>query len=96
MKHILFNRVRSDEGFTVKLRVFKGFVEYCEDDHVAVIPVYSLTGQVMVHLLEATRIIWKEPYSCERIEEGRRREILARVIEALRFRGCAVEMVKNT
>jgi|SRR5206468_11708147 len=95
LKHILFNRVRSDEGFTVKLRVFKGFVEYREDHHVAIIPVYPLVGQVMVHVLEATPIIWKEPYSSEPIDEERRRKILERIIEALRFRGCRVEMVKT-
>jgi len=96
LKHILFNRVRSDEGFTVKLRPFRGFVEYREDDHVAVIPVYPLIGQVMVHVLEATPIIWKEPYSSEPIEEQRRKKILERIIEALRFRGCRVELVKGT
>ncbi|PYO56289.1 MAG: hypothetical protein DMD83_15165 [Candidatus Rokuibacteriota bacterium] len=80
----------------MKLRVFNGFVEYREDDHVAVIPVYPLIGQVMVHVLDATPIIWKEPYSSEPIEEQRRKKILERIIEALRFRGCRVELVKGT
>ncbi len=90
LKHILFNRDRSDEGFTVKLRVFNGFVEYREEDHVAVIPVYPLIGQVRWSTVrDATPIIWKEPYSSEPIEEQRRRKILERIIEALRFRGCS-------
>jgi len=69
---------------------FSGFVEYREDDHVAVIPVYPLIGQVRWSTVrDATPIIWKEPYSSEPIEEQRRRKILERIIEALRFRGCS-------
>ena len=93
LRQILFNRVRSDEGYTVKLRIFKGFVEYREQDHVATIPVNPLIGQLMVHVLETTPIVWNEPYSSEAIDEERRRKILDRIVEVLRFRGCTARLV---
>jgi hypothetical protein len=92
---LFFNRVRSDEGFTVKLRVFRGFVEYREADHVAVIPIHPVVGRPLVHVFEAPRFAWKSPYSSEPISEERRRAILARVVAALKFRKCAVEIVRS-
>ena len=94
LKHIGFNIVRSDEGFTVKLRIFRGFVEYQEGDHIAVIPVSPVMGEPLVRISEATPIIWKEPHSSETIEEQKRQKILQNIVDALKFRKCGYEIVK--
>jgi hypothetical protein len=95
LKHILFNRVRSDKGFTVKLRVFRGFAEYREGNHVARVPVYPVIGESLVRVFEATPLAWNAPYSAETIREEKRQEILQGVVDALRFRRCRVEMVRS-
>jgi hypothetical protein len=93
LKQVLFNRVISDEGFSAKLRVFRGFVEYREGDRVAIIPVEPVIGTPLVRISESTRIKWREPHGSEPIPEERRQRILLNVIEALRFRKCNVEFV---
>lgn len=92
LKHILFNRVRSDEGHVVKLRVFRGFAEYREGDHVAVIPVYPVSGQPLVRVSASTPIRWKEPFAHEPVSEERRKKIINSVVEALEFRKCRTEV----
>jgi hypothetical protein len=92
-RHILFNRVKSDTGFIVKVRPFEGYAEYREGARVATVPVQLVVGQALVHLHKDTVIKWNPPYDAELISEEKRKEILQNVAEAMRFRKCPTEIV---
>ncbi len=89
----LFNRVVSDSGFVVKIRAFQGFVEYREGRKTARVPVEPVFGKPLVHVYKNTEIKWSQPHSDELIAEEKRREILVNIVEAMRFRKYAVELV---
>jgi hypothetical protein len=93
LRHILFNRVKSDTGFIVKVRPFEGYAEYREGARVASVPVQPVIGQALVHLYKNTVIKWNPPYDTEVISEIKRNEILQNVAEAMRFRKCPTEIV---
>ena len=94
LRHILFNRVKSDTGFIVKIRPFEGYAEYREGASVATVPVQLVVGQALVHLHKDTAIKWNPPYDAELIS-GRKREkkYFKTLIEAMRFRKCPTEIV---
>jgi len=88
-----FNRVKSDTGFVVKIRAYQGFVEYREGRKVARVPVEPVMGRPLVHVYKGTEVKWSPPYSDETISEDKRRAILENIVEAMRFRKYAVELV---
>jgi RHS repeat-associated protein len=92
-RHLLFNIVKSDAGFTVKIRSFKGYVEYREGKRVSIIPVYHVYGRPEAHIKRDTPITWKPPYSSEAIPEDKRKEILQNIVEAMRYRKYPAEIV---
>jgi hypothetical protein len=88
----LFNRIESDAGFRVKIRIYSGYVEYREGQHVATIGVDR--GTDVLALISANAPVkWNPPYESELISEERRKEILDNVVAALRFRKVSVELV---
>lgn len=89
----LFNKVESDSGFVVKIRAFQGFVEYREGQRIARVPVEPVIGKPLVHVYKNTEIKWSPPNSDELIAEDKRGEILANIVEAMKFRKYAVELV---
>jgi len=89
----LFNRVESDSGFIVKIRVFSGYVEYREGHRVAKIPVEPVMGETVVNVYANTSIKWEHPYVSDLISEEKRKEILTNVVDALRFRKVPVDFV---
>jgi len=95
-RKLLFNRVESDDGFRVKVRTFKFFVEYRESKRVARILVDRELGEVTVKVYADTKIEWKPPYTSEIISEAKRKEILNRVVAVLRFLNYSVEFVEAT
>lgn len=92
-RNLLFNRVQSDAGFKVKIRIFSGYVEYREGKRVATIPVDLGTGKTFVLLYANTSVKWHPPYTAELIPEERRKIILDNVVSALRFRNLSVDLV---
>lgn len=92
----LFNRVESDAGFTVKIRAFKGYVEYREAPRTARVPVQPIFGRAVITVYMDTPIKWNSPYSSELIPEAKRTEILKNIIDAMRFRKYTVEVVQKT
>jgi hypothetical protein len=88
-----FNRVESEAGFVVKIRAYQGFVEYREGRRVARVPVEPVMGEPLVHVYKSTEVKWSPPYSDELISEDKRRTILESIVEAMRFRKYAVELV---
>ncbi len=92
-RNLWFNRVKSDSGFRVKIRSFQGFVEYREGEKVALVAVEPVIGKPLVHVYKNTEVKWKPPYSGELITEEKRMEILRNVVEAMKFRKYAVELV---
>jgi len=92
-RHILFNRVKSDAGFVVKIRTMSGFAEYREGDRIAIVPVQLVLGQALAHVNKDTRLKWKPPHDAEEITEDKRKEILKNVVEAMRFRKYSVDLV---
>ena len=93
LRHILFNRVKSNTGFVVKIRIFEGHSEYREGNRIATIPVQLAIGQPLAYLSKDTVIKWKPPFENEEISEDKRKEILQNTAEAMRFRGCPTEIV---
>ena len=93
LRHILFNRVKSDTGFIVKIRPFEGYAEYREGNRSAIVVVQPVIGQALVHIYKDTVIKWHSPYHTETISEEKRKEILENVAAAMRFRKFPVEMV---
>jgi hypothetical protein len=91
-RKLMFNRVRGEDGCTIKLRVFRGFCEYREGDHVAIVPVDRSSGSRWCGSTPM-RVVWKEPFAREALDEERRARIVTRVAEALQFRKCRIEMV---
>ena len=92
-RHILFNRVKSDAGFVVKIRMFQGFAEYREAGRVAIVPVKLIVGQAVAQVPKDAILKWNPPHDAEEISEDKRREILQNVVAAMRFRKCSVEMI---
>ena len=92
----LFNRVESDTGFIVKVRAFKGYVEYREGDKVATVPVQPVFGRGLVSVYMDTPIKWSVPNTSSSITEEKRAEILKNIIDAMRFRKYTVEVVEKT
>jgi hypothetical protein len=93
LRHIWFNRVKSNTGFVVKIRIFEGYCEYREHNRIATIPVELVIGQALAHLSKDAAIKWKPPFENEEISEDKRKEILKNTAEAMRFRGCPTEIV---
>ena len=94
-RKLLFNRVRGEDGCIIKMRVFRGFCEYREGDHVAIVPVEPVIGQPLVRLNVNTPIVWREPFAREALDEEYRSRIITRVAEALKFSNCRIEMVTS-
>ncbi len=92
-RNLLFNRVKSDQGFRVKIRTYQGFVEYREGARIAVVPVEPVVGKPLVHVYRNTEIRWNPPHSAELIPEEKRTEMLKNIVEAMRFRKYAVELI---
>ncbi len=92
-RNLLFNRVKSDKGFRVKIRSYQGFVEYREGEKIAVVPVEPVVGKPLVHVYRNTKIKWNPPHADELIPEDKRKEILENIAEAMRFRKYAVELI---
>lgn len=90
---LLFNRVKSDEGFRVKIRAYQGFVEYREGSKIARVPVEPIIGKPLVHVYNNTEITWNPPHSAEVIPDTKRKQILQNIVEAMKFRKYAVELV---
>ena len=89
----LFNKVESDTGFIVKIRVFQGFVEYREGQRIAIVPVYLVIGKFLVHVHKDAFIKWNPPHSSEAITEDKRKEILQNIVDAMQFRKVPAEIV---
>ena len=92
----LFNRVESDAGFVVKIRSFKGYVEYREGRRIARVPVQPIFGRGLVSVYMDTPIKWNPPHSSNSIPEEKRTEILKNIVDAMRFRKYTVEVVEKT
>jgi hypothetical protein len=92
-KTLLFNRVRLDNGATVKLRTFRGFVEFKEGDHIARVRVEPVIGKPLVNVWSSLALKWNPPYSQEVIPEAKRQQIIAGVIEGLRWRKCRIAVL---
>lgn len=90
-----FNTVKSDDGFKVKVRSIRGFVEYCEGSRRAIVPIDNDFFQGRAYLCKDTAIKWKPPYESEIIDEEKRQRILKNVYEALRFCGGPIEMAEG-
>ena len=88
----LFNRIESDAGFWIKIRIFSGYVEYREGQRIATIAVDRGTD-VLALISSKTPVRWNPPHESEAISEERRKEILDNVVAALRFRKLSVELV---
>jgi len=71
----LFNRVKCDAGFSVKIRVMSGYVEYRDGQRVATSPVELMMGKAYVSVDANTSVKWKLPYAAEPISEENRKEI---------------------
>lgn len=93
LRHILFNRVKSDSGFVVKIRTMDGYAEYREGNHVAIVPVDRVIGQYGSLIKKNAVLKWNAPHSSEEISEDKRKQILQNVVEAMRFRKYTVELV---
>jgi len=92
-RHMLFNIVKSDKGFTVKIRSFKGYVEYREGKKVLLVPVYHVFGKPEAYVKKDTVIRWKSPHSAEEIPEDKRKEILQNIVDAMQFRKYPAKIV---
>jgi hypothetical protein len=92
-RHILFNRVKSDAGFIVKIRHIEGFAEYREGDRIAVVTVDPVVGQPLSIVHKDEEVKWNPPHDAEVIPEEKRKQILQNVVDAMRFRRFRVEMV---
>jgi hypothetical protein len=92
----LFNRVESDAGFVVKIRAFKGYVEYREGRRIARVPVQPIFGRGLVSVYMDTPIKWNPPHTSNLIPEEKRTEILKNIVDAMRFRKYTVEVVEKT
>jgi hypothetical protein len=93
LRHILFNRVKSDTGFVVKIRHMEGFAEYREGDKIAVVTVDPVVGQPLSIVHKDEDIKWNPPHHAEVITEEKRKQILQNVVDAMRFRRFRVELV---
>ena len=91
-RKLLFNRIESDTGFRVKIRIFSGYVEHREGKRVAIIGVDRGTDALALISSKAP-VKWNPPYESEGISEGKRKEILDNVVAALRFRKVSVELI---
>lgn len=91
-RRLLFNRVESDSGFRVKIRIFSGYVEYREGKRVATIGIDRGSGALALLSAKAS-VKWNPPYESELITEDRKKEILDNVVAALRFCNVSVELV---
>jgi len=91
-RRLLFNRVESDAGFRVKIRIVSGYIEYREGQKVATIGV-DRGSNVMALLYSSRSVKWNPPYESELISEERTKEILENVVAALRFCNVSVELV---
>ena len=91
-RKLLFNRIESDAGFRVKIRIFSGYIEYREGKRVATIGVDRGTDSLALISSKAP-VKWNPPHNSELIPEERRKEILDNVVAALRFRKISVELV---
>jgi|SRR5271169_2819206 len=89
----LFNRVVSDAGYGVKSRTFKGFVEYSEGDHIAIVHVHPVMGQSRLNVFEDTLVVWQQPPASELVTEEKRKQIIQNIVEALRFLKVPVVLV---
>ena len=89
---LLFNRVESDAGFRVKIRIVSGYVEYREGERVATIGVDRGT-EVRALISANTPVKWNPPYESDLISEERRKEILNNVVAALRYCNVSVDLV---
>ena len=92
-RKLLFNRVASDAGFRVKVRTFKSYVEYSEENRIARVPVDRVLGEVTVNVYANTAVEWKPPYNTEVISEEKRMKILKNVVDAMRFLKISAELV---
>ena len=92
-RHILFNRVKSDAGFVVKIRNIEGYAEYREGDRIAVVTVDPVVGQPLSRVYKNEKVEWKPPHEGEVISEEKRKAILQNVVDAMRFRKFNVDMV---
>ena len=73
-RHLGFNIVKSDTGIRVKIRSFKGYVEYREGDRVSIVPVYHVHGKPEVQIHWNTAIKWNPPYFSEVIPEAKKKK----------------------
>jgi len=94
-RKLLFNRVDSDAGFRVKVRTFGSYVEYSEGKQIARIPVDRVLGEVTVNVYANTPIYWKQPHDSEVISDEKRKEILKRVVDAMRYLKYSAELVET-
>ena len=92
----LFNRVASDAGFVVKIRAFKGYVEYREGDKIATVPVQPVFGRAVVSVYMDTPVKWSTPNTFEAISEEKRTQILRNIVNAMEFRKYTVQVVQKT
>jgi hypothetical protein len=92
-KTLLFNRVRLDNGATVKIRSFRGFAEYKEGNRIAGVGIECGSGRVIVNAGASMPLRWNPPYSQEVIPEAKQQQIIAGVVEALRWQKCTVEVL---
>ena len=91
-RKLLFNRIESDSGFRVKIRIFSGYVEYREGKRIATIGVDQGT-EALALISSKTPVQWNKPFASERISDEKRKEILDNIVAALRFRKISVELV---
>jgi len=92
----LFNRVAGDTGFVVKIRAFKGYVQYREGDRIATVRVQPVFGRGVISVYLDTPVKWNPPHTLDAITEEKRTEILKNIIDAMRFRKYVVEVVHKT
>lgn len=77
----------------MKDRSIRGYVEYREGDHRAIVPVENDFARRRAYLCKDTIIKWNPPYDAEVVSEKKRQEILQNIFESLRFSGGPIEMV---
>jgi len=92
----LFNRVASDTGFVVKIRAFKGYVEYREGDRISTVPVQPVFGRAVVSVYMDTPVKWNAPHQFDDVSQEKRIQIIRNIVDAMRFRKYTVEEVQKT
>jgi hypothetical protein len=91
LKKKWFNRVKSNTGFQVKIRVSKRYVEYRADGRSVVMALETGSSKGVLRICHDPAWRWKAPFSGDTISDEHRSEVLRNVISALKFRNYRLE-----